>query len=56
MSRSKSKPYTGSKAVDATCRSHGDCPACKGDREHKHARRVPAESIASQIVRYDTER
>lgn len=55
MSRTKSKPYTGSKAVDASCRSHGDCPACKGDREHKHAKQRPAGSITSEIIRYDTE-
>lgn len=35
MSRTKRKAYTGSKAVDKSCRGHGDCPYCKGNREHK---------------------
>ena len=29
------KPYRGAKAVDASCRNHGDCPWCKGNRLHK---------------------
>ena len=38
MARTKRKAYTGSKANDSSCRSHGDCPVCKGDREHKTAK------------------
>lgn len=26
------KPYRGSKAVDASCRNHGDCPHCRDSR------------------------
>ena len=26
------KPYRRSKAIDASCRNHGDCPICKGNR------------------------
>ena len=26
------KPYYGAKAVDCTCRNHGSCLYCKGDR------------------------
>jgi hypothetical protein len=29
------KPYHGSKAFDASCRSHGDCPWCQKKRKHK---------------------
>ena len=28
----KRKPYKGAKAVDKTCRNHGDCEFCKGNR------------------------
>lgn len=30
--REHRKPYTKSKAIDKTCRNHGDCPYCKGNR------------------------
>ena len=30
------KPYQGTKAVDYTCRNHGSCPYCKGNRLHKY--------------------
>lgn len=26
------KPYYGSKAIDCSCRNHGGCPYCKGNR------------------------
>ena len=26
------KPYRGGKAIDRTCRNHGSCPWCKGNR------------------------
>ena len=26
------KPYRKAKAVDATCRNHGSCPYCRGNR------------------------
>ena len=29
------KPYRGSKAIDHTCRNHGSCEWCKGNRLHK---------------------
>ena len=29
------KPYSGSKAIDKTCRNHGGCPWCKENRLHK---------------------
>lgn len=33
--KEKRKKYYGSKAVDATCRSHGTCVYCQHNREHK---------------------
>lgn len=35
MSRSRKRPYTGSKRFDRTCRNHGACPWCRGNRLHK---------------------
>ncbi|NCA83878.1 MAG: hypothetical protein EOM72_14280 [Opitutae bacterium] len=35
------KPYRKAKAVDATCRNHGTCPACRKARQHKERRREP---------------
>lgn len=29
------KPYTGSKAFDRTCRNHGSCDWCRGNRQFK---------------------
>jgi len=43
MARTKRKPYTGSKAVDASCRSHGSCPWCKEGRKAKVERQRPVE-------------
>ena len=33
--KEKRKPYRGSKAIDHTCRNHGGCPWCEGNRTHK---------------------
>ena len=29
------KPYKGAKSVDTTCRKHGSCPYCKGNRTYQ---------------------
>lgn len=29
------KPYRGSKAIDPSCRNHGGCPWCEGNRLFK---------------------
>ena len=29
------EPYRGEKAIDATCRNHGGCPLCEGNRKFK---------------------
>ncbi len=29
------KSYTGSKAIDCTCRNHGSCEWCKSNRQYK---------------------
>ena len=45
MSRTKRKPYTGSKRFDRSCRNHGSCDYCKGSRTHAttKARKVAEE-------------
>jgi hypothetical protein len=35
VSRTTKRSYTGSKAVDGSCRGHGSCPWCKRAREYK---------------------
>lgn len=32
------KEYYDSRAIDSTCRSHGSCPWCTGNRFHKYAK------------------
>ena len=40
MSRTRRKPYTGSKAVDKSCRGkRGSCPTCSENRQHKNTKR-----------------
>lgn len=39
MSRTKRKPYTGSKRFDSSCRNHGSCSWCEGNRTHKNSKR-----------------
>lgn len=34
------KPYTGSKAADSSCRSHGGCPYCLRNRMHGYKRPI----------------
>lgn len=37
------KPYTGSKAIDRTCRNHQGCPWCEENRLHKFRDKHPGE-------------
>ena len=37
--KEKRKAYRGSKAIDHTCRNHGGCPWCEGNRKHKYKKR-----------------
>lgn len=36
------KPYHGSKAIDRTCRNHGTCDWCKGNRMYSTRKRAEA--------------
>lgn len=33
------KIYHGSKAIDPSCRNHGDCPICQGNRQYKNTKK-----------------
>lgn len=37
------KQYTGAKVYFASCRNHGGCPWCTGNRKHKFRDKHPAE-------------
>lgn len=34
--KEKRKEYKGAKAIDSTCRNHGTCPYCEGNRKYKN--------------------
>ena len=33
------KPYSGSKAIDKSCRNHGGCEWCEENRKHKYRKK-----------------
>ena len=33
------KPYYGSKSFCRSCRNHGGCPVCEGNRKYKYKRK-----------------
>lgn len=39
--KEKRRPYRGSKAIDPSCRNHGDCPVCRENRLHKFRDKHP---------------
>jgi len=41
--KERRKPYYGSKAIDCTCRNHGSCQWCLGNRLHKFRDKHPIE-------------
>lgn len=45
------KEYRGSKAIDKTCRNHGDCKWCEENRKHKYL--VKEISIKERIEELD---
>lgn len=36
--KEKRKPYKGAKAIDCTCRNHGSCEWCNGNRIYQQLR------------------
>lgn len=45
------KSYRGAKAIDYTCRNHGNCGWCKGNRTHKNDKRELA--AEQELSEYD---
>lgn len=35
MTRTRKPKYRGSRAYDRTCRNHGTCPVCRGNRTYQ---------------------
>lgn len=48
------KPYHGAKAVDKSCRNHGDCPWCQGNR-HYRANKLEEKTNQDLKIIKDTE-
>lgn len=38
------QPYRKAKAVDPSCRNHGSCPWCNGNRIHKEKKQKPIDT------------
>ena len=47
------KEYRGSKAIAKSCRCHGACPFCYGNRMHAAAKRKAAQNDRLKIVLSD---
>lgn len=43
--KDKRKPYTGNKAIDASCRNHGSCTYCNKARKYKINKRKPTTPV-----------
>ena len=39
MGKEHRKPYRCGKAIDKTCRNHGGCPVCEGNRKYSDTKR-----------------
>lgn len=44
------KPYTGAKRLCKSCRNHGGCSYCEGNRRHKFRVRHPSDGSESVPV------
>ncbi len=44
------KPYRGSKAVDKSCRNHGSCKWCLGNRTHKWRKHAEDNTVYSSDI------
>ena len=52
--KTKRKPYRRGKAVDKSCRNHGGCPWCEGNRLHNdRVRRQRIKDIMEEEEEYD---
>lgn len=46
--KEKRKPYRGAKACSCSCRNHGSCSYCKGNRLHKHKHNIKEINYGNQ--------
>lgn len=46
--KEKRKKYRGAKSFDRTCRNHGSCSYCEGNRQHKNKK-----ALASAQAEYE---
>lgn len=50
--KEKRKPYRKAKAVDDSCRNHGDCPYCEAGRQHfDKKKRIIAEKEITEWIK-----
>ena len=50
------KPYKGAKAIDKTCRNHGSCPYCQGNRKHKEKKKVEStDKVLDAMKRFNND-
>ena len=49
------RPYRGSKAIDYTCRNHGSCVWCEGNRLLNRRKRAEA-AKSMERINYDGEK
>ena len=47
------KAFTKSKAFDYSCRNHGSCSYCQGNRKHSTMRKQLASDIGEQLEDYE---
>ena len=50
MSKTRRRPYTKSKRFDKTCRCHGSCAYCRGNRTYSDRKRRKA--AEQEIAQY----
>ena len=51
--KEKRKPYTGSKAIDCTCRNHGSCEWCERNRLYQRLKVEEASRQALEEMKED---
>lgn len=50
------KPYRGGKARSCSCRNHGSCSWCQGNRQHADVKRQQANELSLQEAHDSAER
>jgi hypothetical protein len=53
--RERRKRFYRAKAVSMSCRCHGSCPWCRGNRMHKHLKRIAIAEDTKLELEKDTE-